>query len=98
MIILFAAVINRIFTLQIVRGEEYLNDFELQTKKEQILTGTRGKIYDRNGKLIAYNELAYSITIADTGSYNSVKEKNEAVNPQIYKLIQLIESKGDYLL
>lgn len=98
MIILFAAVINRIFTLQIVRGEEYLNDFELQTKKEQILTGTRGKIYDRNGKLIAYNELAYSITIADTGSYNSVKEKNEAVNPQIYKLIQLIESKGDSLV
>ena len=98
MIILFTAVINRIFTLQIVRGEEYLNDFELQTKKEQILTGTRGKIYDRNGKLIAYNELAYSITIADTGSYNSVKEKNEAVNPQIYKLIQLIESKGDSLV
>lgn len=97
-IVLFGTIVNRLFTLQIVRGEEYVNDFEMQTKKEQVLTGTRGKIFDRNGNLLAYNELAYSITIADTGSYNTVSEKNKAVNPQIYKLIQLIEEKGDTLV
>lgn len=96
--VLFGIIIQRLFTLQIVRGEEYVNNFELQIKKEQTLSGTRGKIYDKNGNLLAYNELAYSITIADTGSYDTVKEKNEAVNAELYKLITLIESKGDALV
>ncbi len=97
-LLLFSFIVNRLFSLQIVRGEEYMNDFELQTKKEQVLKGTRGKIFDRNGKLLAYNELAYSITIADTGSYNTIKEKNSIVNPQINQLIQIIEGKGDSLV
>ena len=29
--------------------------------------GTRGNIYDRNGNLLAYNELAYAVTVQDTG-------------------------------
>lgn len=98
LIVLFGIIINRLFVLQIVRGEEYINDFELKIKKEQTLKGTRGKIYDRNGNVLAYNELAYSITIADTGSYNTKKEKNESINADLYKLIGLIESKGDSLI
>lgn len=96
--LLFGVIVHRLFVLQIVKGEEYENDFELQLKKEQTIPGTRGKIFDRNGNLIAYNELAYSITIADTGTYATLREKNETVNPQIQKLIGLIEGKGDRLV
>jgi len=98
MAILFGLIINRLFILQIVKGEDYVNNFELQIQKEQSLTGTRGNIYDRNGNLLAYNELAYSITIADTGTYDTVAEKNECLNKGVYKLIQLIEEKGDSLI
>ena len=66
--------IYRLFNLQIVNGESYLNNFQLKIQKEKIIEGTRGNIYDRNGNLLAYNELAYSVTIEDV--YESGKEKN----------------------
>ena len=58
-----AVLIYRIFNLQIVNGESYLNNFQLKIQKEKVIEGTRGNIYDKNGKLLAYNELAYSVTI-----------------------------------
>lgn len=37
-----------------------------------------GSIYDRNGKLLAYSELSYSVTIEDNGIYTSTSEKKPA--------------------
>ena len=48
--------IHRIFTLQIVNGESYLENFQLKIKKERSISATRGNIYDRNGKLLAFND------------------------------------------
>ncbi len=64
---LSAVLVQRIFYLQIVRGQEYLDDYKLQIQKTKEVQGTRGHIYDRNGNLLAYNELAYAVTIEDTG-------------------------------
>ena len=57
--------IYTIFQLQIVKGEEYFNNFQLKITKERTIEATRGNILDRNGNLLAYNELAYSVTIED---------------------------------
>ena len=57
--------IYTIFQLQIVRGEEFFNDFQLGITRERTIPATRGNILDRNGNLLAYNELAYSVTIED---------------------------------
>ena len=57
--------IYRLFDLQIVNGESYLNNFRLMIQKEKVIEGTRGNIYDAKGNLLAYNELAYSVTIED---------------------------------
>ena len=57
--------IYRVFDLQIVNGESYLNDFRLKTTKVRTLASTRGNIYDRNGNILAYNELAYNVMIED---------------------------------
>ena len=88
--------IYRLFNLQIVNGESYLNNFQLKIQKEKIIEGTRGNIYDRNGNLLAYNELAYSVTIEDV--YESGKEKNKALNSTLYKLIHMIENNGDSVI
>lgn len=85
--------IYRLFDLQIVNGEKYLNNFKLMIQKEKIIEGTRGNIYDRNGNLLAYNELAYSVTIEDV--YESGSAKNEELNATLYKLIKMIEENGD---
>lgn len=95
-IALFAILINRLFVLQIVKGEEYLNNFILKIEKEKNIASTRGNIFDRNGILLASNELAYSVTLEDT--YAPVTGKNEELNGTIYKVIKIIEENGDHIV
>ena len=89
--LLFGILFQQVFVLQIVNGEEYLNNFKLKIEKERELKSTRGNIYDRNGKLLAYNELAYSITIEDNGSYSSTEEKNETLNRILEQIIAKLD-------
>lgn len=88
--------IYTIFNLQIIHGEEYANNFQLKITKERTIPATRGNILDRNGKLLAYNELAYSVTIEDV--FESGKDKNAELNDTILKLIKLIEKNGDHIV
>lgn len=94
--VLGGILISRLFNLQIVRGEEFLRDFILQSKKTREVVATRGNIYDRNGNLLAYNELAYSVKIEDV--YETGSNKNKLLNANIYKLIGLIEKNGDNIV
>lgn len=93
--LLFSVLLHRIFVLQVVNGEEYLDNYTLLIQKERITSGTRGSIYDRNGKLLAYNELSYSITIEDNGAYDSTEEKNRLMNQELNTVVHMIEEKGD---
>lgn len=95
MMILFGILLQQVFRLQIVNGEEYLNNYTLTIEKKRELKSTRGNIYDRNGKLLAYNELAYSITIEDNGSYESTKEKNASLNHVLEQIFVNLEKNGD---
>ena len=95
MILLSAILIQQVFVLQIVNGEEYLNNYRLKIEKKRELKSTRGNIYDRNGNLLAYNELAYSITIEDNGSYGDTKEKNTSVNQELYQILLKMDANGD---
>lgn len=88
--------VHRIFDLQIVNGEEYLDSFQMKIMKERVINGSRGCIYDRNGNLLAYNELAHSVTIEDV--YESGRFKNLNLNTTIYTLIQMIEENGDKIV
>jgi len=88
--------VNRIFELQIVHGEEYLDSFQMKIMKERTIKGSRGCIYDRNGNLLAYNELAYSVAIEDV--YESGRYKNLNLNTTIYNLINMIEENGDSIV
>ena len=51
--LLSGILIQRLFSMQILNGEQYLNDFTMQIKKETTLKSTRGNIYDRSGNVIA---------------------------------------------
>ncbi len=87
--------IHRLFVLQIVNGQDYLDKFQLKIKKERTVPATRANIYDRNGVLLAYNELAYSITLEDV--YESGREKNALLNETIHNILAIIEKHGDSL-
>lgn len=85
--------IYRVFYLQIVKGQQYLNDFQLKIEKERTIASARGNIYDCNGNILAYNELAYSVTIEDV--YESGRYKNRNINQTLYSVIKMLEENGD---
>jgi len=85
--------IYRCFHLQVVHGEEYLEEFTLGIEKTRDIASTRGNIYDRNGNVLAYNELAYSVKIEDV--FESGSSKNRKLNDTVANLIHLIEKNGD---
>lgn len=95
--VLCAILVQRLFYLQIVKGQSYQEDYKLQIQKTKEIQGTRGNIYDRNGNLLAYNELAYSVTIEDNGSYDGA-EKNKILNQTINQVIDIVESHGDSII
>ncbi|MCM1057828.1 MAG: penicillin-binding transpeptidase domain-containing protein [Firmicutes bacterium] len=94
--ILGGVLIYRCFDLQIVHGEEYLENFVLETEKTRDIASTRGNIYDRNGNVLAYNELAYSVKIEDV--FESGRSKNANLNETVLKLIHMIERNGDHVI
>jgi penicillin-binding protein 2 len=90
---LFAVVINRLFVLQIVRGQEIVEKHEAKYIKTREIKSTRGNIYDRKGKLLASNVLSYSVVMEDSTRIESNDQRNEVIN----KLIKIIENNGDTL-
>ena len=50
--------------------------------------------------MLAYNELAYSVTIEDNGDYSSMtlKEKNKIINETVEEVIDIVESNGDTVI
>lgn len=95
MVLLFGILIHRLFTLQIINGESYKLSYTMKTQREVTTIGPRGNIYDRNGVLLAYSELAYSVVIEDCGYYDSTKIKNRTLNNIIYNTINIIEENND---
>ena len=91
-----AILIYRCFDLQIVHGQEYLNEFVLEVEKTRDIASTRGNIYDRNGNILAYNELAYSVKVEDV--FETGREKNANINDMLYRLIKIIEKNGDNVI
>ena len=57
MVLMFAMVLIRVFALQIVNGREYQENFVMRIEKTLSKEATRGNICDRNGNILAYNDL-----------------------------------------
>lgn len=91
-VVMAVLLFQRIFTLQIVQGEDKQQEFELKIKKERSIASTRGNIYDVNGIALAYNELSSSVTIEDV--YESSK-KNATINGILKKVLHILGENGD---
>lgn len=99
-IIMFSVIIRRLFVLQIIEGEEHLDNFMYKAEKTLAVEAVRGNIYDRNGKLLAYNELSYSVTFSNATDMSQLTEElgmseNEIKNRSIKKVISILAENGD---
>ena len=97
MVLLFAILLGRVYSLQIINGKEYQENFEMRIEKNLAVDAARGNIYDCNGNLLAYNELAYSVIISDSGEYNSNKEKHAFMNAQLADIVEVLDKNGEKL-
>ena len=88
---MFMVLVGRLFNLQIINGQQYLDDYVTTTYRTMTTPGTRGNIYDADGNLLAYNELAYSVTLRDTGAYKN----NQSMNLMLYQLIRILDKHGE---
>jgi penicillin-binding protein 2 len=94
-VILLTIILTRLFSLQIVNGDTYAQSVTDAQEKTMSVAATRGRIFDCNGILLAYNDLAFSVKISDSGKYSSNSAKNESINAVIDKTIGIIEANGD---
>ena len=90
-VFLFAVLVVQLFHLQIIEGEKYQETYMAKTEKKVSLAGTRGNIYDKNGNLLAYNQLAYNVTIQDNNDYPRSNDKNR----MLLLLVRILNRHGE---
>ena len=64
--ILFSIVALRLFSLQVVHGETYQQNLKTSVIQELSIPAARGMIYDRYGRPLAYNQVAFSLMLDDS--------------------------------
>ena len=71
-------------------GDYYLNKLQAADQKDKRTVRNKRQYYDRNGNLLAYNELAYSVTFEDNITNDS--KKNDTINGILEKVMQIVEA------
>ena len=78
LVIVFGVFVIRLFSLQILQGEYYLEQAEENRTKSISIATDRGIIYDRNGYVLARNIASYNVVITpadlpiDTGATQQI--------------------------
>ncbi len=88
--ICFLVLLSKLFTLQIIEGEEYARNLTNFTVKTLSIEAERGTIYDVNGVPLATNEKSYNVTFDP-----SVSLGNTYYNELCYNLINVFNRNGD---
>lgn len=65
----------RLFYLMIIKGEEYQKLSLDLHERERVIQAPRGRILDRNGKVLADNEVVYRISVI----HNQVRQKDKVI-------------------
>ncbi len=89
--VMFCTLVARLFRLQIMEGETYQDAYIALAEKVIKTASTRGNIYDRNGNVLAFNELAYTVAIQDTGALR----RDSDWNTMLYELVSILDRHGE---
>ena len=95
--LMLLTIVWRVFSLQVINGSDYRDSFEDQITKNINIEASRGNIYDCKGRLLAYNELAYSVTITDSGTYSGTTDKNEQLNAILAEVLDVLHANNEKL-
>ncbi len=88
--ILAFILLQRMFELQIVQGAKTEEKPSYYKVVERYIPSTRGLIFDKNGELLAYNELSFSVLLEDS----ALNSTNAAKNASIHKMVTILKQHG----
>lgn len=99
-VVLFSILVRRLFILQIVEGQDHMDNFIYKSEKTLTIEGVRGNIYDRNGKLIAYNKLSFSLVYSNNQNISERAKtlgipENELKNQILHQTFTILDKYGD---
>ncbi|MBE7018692.1 MAG: hypothetical protein E7413_02295 [Ruminococcaceae bacterium] len=81
-------IVFRLFSLQIINGEEYVQDSMKRMVKTMPLKAQRGEILDRYGRVLVSSQITYNVEITQ------YKKDTKWVNDTVYQLIRLMEREN----
>lgn len=82
-------ILARLFSLQIIGGNEYRNTSNTKLSKETTIDSTRGGILDRNGTALVSSEMTFSLEM-----YKS-KADNNSLNSSISLMTKILNNNKD---
>ncbi len=92
-ILLAVILVFRLYTLQIIRGQEYQEQFQSRIRRTVVVRAKRGTIRDRNGKALAETVPTYNITMNDLTDDSS--EDDKQLNTNIREIIRIVDENKD---
>ena len=89
-ILFWIMLISRIYQISIKSNYYYENLAQMNIERKYFIKPVRGEILDRNGKLLAVNDIGFSIKIAPHLSKYSREKKKRVAGEKLIKLINSI--------
>ncbi len=90
--VILACFITRLISLQLISGEEYLEQSQKRTTKTKVSEAPRGDILDRYGRVMVTNRMTNSLVIQKVRG-----QGDEELNALIKSLYTLAESSDHYV-
>lgn len=88
--VLAGVLIFQLYRIQILDVEQVVSEEEYKQVRERSTDSTRGLIYDRNGRVLAFNELSYSVILEDSPILNT----NDKKNAMLHQVIQILKREN----
>ena len=92
-LLLMGALIYRLGQLTIVEGSAWAASAEQRSTKTLAVKGERGRILDRNGVVLAYDETCYNVQFLRNAD-NRTSYDSAVYTESLIKAIDIIESRG----
>lgn len=89
MILIFTAITSKLFSLQVVKGEEYKEKANNRSIREIPDASPRGNILDKNGTLLATSDKSYGLV------YNQTDDSDKTFFDTMDKVFKILDENGE---
>lgn len=86
-VVLSLILVTKLYQIQILHAEQVIREEEFKTVRERTTGTTRGLIYDSQNRILAYNELSYSVVLEDSPLLDTNDKKNE----MLFRMLSILK-------